>query len=406
MNFEYYELPSGIRCILKRVKSPVVYCSLTIGTGSRDESDKEHGMAHLIEHMLFKGTPKRKSYHINSLLDNVGGEINAYTTKEETVIHTTTLKADVRRAVDLITDMAFHSLYDQREIDKEVRVIIDEINSYKDSPSEQIYDDFEDMIFTGSTLGRNILGTKKSLVKIKSEDVRNFVTSKYNTDNMVFAIIGDISVGRFKDICDSYFKNIPENRRTLERKSPEVMECRDVTLNKHTHQVHAMIGGRAYPYKSDKRVATALALNILGGPSANSRLNLLLREKHALTYNIEANYTSYCDTGMVAIYFSCDSENLEKSRDLIHSEIENMQRVEMSAVQLKKAKKQLIGQLTISSESAEGYMLSCAKSYLMFGEVDTPQKINDAIDGVESADIMSVMNEMFTIDNMASLTYL
>lgn len=406
MDFEYYELSSGIRCILKRVKSPVVYCSLTIGTGSRDEEAREHGMAHLIEHMLFKGTQKRKSYHINSLLDNVGGEINAYTTKEETVIHTTTLKCDVRRAVDLITDVAFHSVYDQREIDKEVRVIIDEINSYKDSPSEQIYDDFEDLVFGGSTLGHNILGTKKSLVKIKSEDIKHFVATKYNTDTIVFAVIGDIPVNRFREICDCYLGAIPENRRTLKRVEPEAMKPQEITENKRTHQVHSMIGGRAYPYKSSKRVATALALNILGGPSANSRLNLLLREKHGLTYNVEANYTSYCDTGLVGIYFSCDAENLEKSRTLIRSEIESMQTIALNDTQLSRAKKQLIAQLTISSESSEGYMLSCAKSYLLFGEVDTPKKINDAITDVTSEEIMEVMREIFAIENTSSLTYL
>lgn len=406
MNFEYYELASGIRCILKRVKSPVVYCSLTIGTGSRDEAENEHGMAHLIEHMLFKGTKKRKSYHINTLLDNVGGEINAYTAKEETVIHTTSLKGDIRRAVDLITDVAFNSTYDQREIDKEVRVIIDEINSYKDSPSEQIYDDFEDQVFRGSSLGRSILGTKKSLVRIKSEDVKRFVATKYNTDNIVFAVIGDISVSRFRAICDRYLKDIPENRRTTERAPIGDMICENVTVNKRTHQVHSMIGGRAYPYKSSRRVATALALNILGGASANSRLNLLLREKHGLTYNVEANYTSYCDSGIVNIYFSCDGEQLERSRALIHGEIETMQRVPLNAIQLRRAKNQLIGQLTIASESAEGYMLSCAKSYLLFGEVDTPQKINEAINGVTAEEIMEVMTEIFAPVNSSSLTYL
>lgn len=406
MDFEYYELSSGIRCILKRVKSPVVYCSLTIGTGSRDEEAREHGMAHLIEHMLFKGTQRRKSYHINSLLDNVGGEINAYTTKEETVIHTTTLKGDIRRAVDLITDVAFNSVYEQREIDKEVRVIIDEINSYKDSPSEQIYDDFEDLVFSGSTLGRNILGTKKSLSKIKSDDIKHFLSTKYNTDAIVFAVIGDISVKRFKEVCDCYLGTIPENRRTLKRTEPDVMKPQQIVETKRTHQVHSMVGGRAYPYKSDKRVATALALNILGGPSANSRLNLLLREKYALTYNVEANYTSYCDTGLVGIYFSCEAENLEKSRTLIRSEIENMQNIALNATQLSRAKKQLIAQLTISSESSEGYMLSCAKSYLLFGEVDTPNRINEAIAAVSSEDIIDVMKEIFAVENTSSLTYL
>lgn len=406
MDFEYYELPSGIKCILKRVKSPVVYCSLTVGTGSRDENQQEQGMAHLIEHMLFKGTVKRKSYHINSLLDNVGGEINAYTTKEETVVHTTTLKCDVRRAVDLITDVLFNSIYDQKEIDKEVGVIIDEINSYKDTPSEQIFDDFEDMVFCGSSLGHNILGTKKSISKIKSCDMKNFIASKYNTDHIVFAIIGDISVSRFKEICDVYLSKIPENRRTMQRVAPPVMVKQDVIINKKTHQVHSIMGGRAYPYKSENRVATVLALNILGGASANSRLNLLLREKYGLTYNIEANYTSYCDTGLVSIYFSCDVENLEKARQLIMKEIKAIQEAPLNAIQLQKAKKQLIGQLTISSESSEGYMLSCAKSYLLFGEVDSPEKINVAIHGVTSEDVMEVMNELFAEDNISVLTYL
>lgn len=406
MDFEYYELPSGIKCILKRVKSPVVYCSLTVGTGSRDENQQEEGMAHLIEHMLFKGTKKRKSYHINSLLDNVGGEINAYTTKEETVVHTTTLKCDVRRAVDLITDVLFNSIYDQKEIDKEVGVIIDEINSYKDTPSEQIFDDFEDIVFKGSSLGHNILGTKKSISKIKSCDMINFVASKYNTDNIVFAIIGDISVSRFKDICDVYLGRISENRRTMQRIAPAVMVRQNITLNKKTHQVHSIMGGRAYPYKSENRVATVLALNILGGASANSRLNLLLREKYGLTYNIEANYTSYCDSGLVSIYFSCDAENMERARLLIMKEIKTMQKRPLNTTQLGKAKKQLIGQLTISSESSEGYMLSCAKSYLLFGEVDSPEKINTAINDVTSEDIMEVMNELFADENISVLTYL
>lgn len=406
MDFEYYELPSGIRCILKRIKSPVVHCSMTVGVGSRDEEDSEHGMAHLIEHMLFKGTIKRKSYHINSLLDNVGGEINAYTTKEETVVHTTTLKGDVRRAVDLITDVLFNSTFDQKEIDKEVHVIIDEINSYKDSPSELIFDDFEDLIFKGSTLGRSILGTKKSISKIKSSDIKRFISKKYNSDNIVFAMIGDISSVRFKDICDTYLTQIKENRLTLKRDAPPEMVASNIVVNKKTHQVHSMVGGRAYAYKSEKRVATILALNLLGGPSANSRLNLLIREKHALTYNVEANYTTYCDSGIASIYFSCDPENVEKVRSLISKEIKFMQNIPLSNIQLSKAKKQLIGQLTISSENAEGYMLSCAKSYLLFGNVDSSEKINAAINSVNSEEVMEIMNELFNKEELSTLTYI
>lgn len=405
MNFEFYELPSGIKCIMKRVKSPVVYCSLTIGTGSRDEAINEHGMAHLIEHSLFKGTTKRRSYHINTLLDNVGGEMNAYTTKEETVIHTVSLKGDIRRSVDLITDVAFNSLYEQKEIDKEIKVITDEINSYKDSPSELIYDDFEELVFEGSELGHSILGTTKGLKKIKTDDIKNFVASKYNTDKMVFAIIGDITPLRFKAICDQYLGVIPENKSTYCRVEPTVNPCRDVVVNKRTYQVHSIIGGRAYPSKSNRRVATALALNILGGPSANSRLNITLREKHALTYSVEANYTAYCDSGLVAIYYSCDKEDLEQAKSLISSEIKQMQTTPLTTQQLRIAKKQLIAQLTISAESAEGYMLSCAKSYLLFGEVDTPERINKAIEAVTAEDILSVVQELFAEDNLFSLTY-
>lgn len=391
---------------MKRVKSPVVYSSLTIGTGSRDEEESEHGMAHLIEHTLFKGTAKRRSYHINSLLDNVGGEMNAYTTKEETVIHTVSLKGDIRRSVDLITDVAFNSLYEQKEIDKEIKVITDEINSYKDSPSEQIYDDFEELVFEGSDLGRSILGTKRGLKKIKTENIKNFVRSKYNTDKMVFAIIGDITPHRFRLICDQYFGLIPENRRSHKREEPQINQCKDVVVNKRTYQVHSIIGGRAYPSASDKRVATALALNILGGASANSRLNITLREKHALTYNVEANYTAYCDSGLVAIYYSCDKEDIEESKTLIFNEIKQMQTVPLTAGQLRIAKKQLIAQLTISAENIEAYMLSCAKSYLLFGEVDSPAKINKAIEKVNAEDILTVMQELFANNNIFSLTYI
>ncbi len=404
--FEYYILPSGIKCILKRVKSKVAYCSLTIGTGSRDEAATEHGMAHLIEHTMFKGTVKRNSYHINTLLDNVGGDMNAYTTKEETVIHTVSLKEDIRKAIDLISDVAFNSKYSQKDIDKEVNIIIDEINSYKDSPAELIYDEFEELLFKGSSLGRSILGTKRGLKKLKSDDVKRFVAKNYNTDRMVFAIIGDITKSRFIDLCDSYFGNVPKNISSLMRDTPPMLPPQNITINKRTYQAHVIIGGRAYNFMSAKRVATVLALNILGGPSANSRLNLLLREKYALTYNVEANYSAYCDSGLVSVYFSCDEESIEKARTLLFNEIKSMQNEPLSPTQLKRAKKQLIGQLSIGAESSESYMLSAAKSYLLYGSVDTPAHINEVINGVTSDDIMSVMREIFAEDNISSLIYI
>ncbi len=404
--FEYYTLASGIKCILKRVKSPVVYCSLTIGVGSRDEKSHEHGIAHLIEHTMFKGTKKRSSYHINTLLDNVGGEMNAYTTKEETVVHTATLKRDVRKAVDLITDVVFNSKYCQREINKEVKVIEDEINSYKDSPSELIYDEFEELLFSGSSLGRSILGTKKGLKKLTSEDLDEFVTTNYSADKMVFAIIGDISKQRFISLCEDYFGDISIFGTPPKREEPQQVEQVDIVKNKRTYQAHVIMGCRAFPFTSSKRIATILALNILGGPSANSRLNLLLREKHALTYNVEANYTAYQDSGLIAIYFSCDSESIDKARSLIDSEIERISNEPLTASQLAKAKRQLIGQLAIGIENNESYMLSCAKSYLLFGSIDSPERINEVINSVASEDIMEVMREVFAKDRVSSLTYI
>lgn len=406
MDFVCYELPSGVRCILKRVKSPVVYCSLTVGTGSRDEEAHEHGMAHLIEHLMFKGTTKRSTYHINALLDNVGGEINAYTTKEETVIHTVTLKQDLRRAIDLICDVTFNSQYEQREMDKEVKVIVDEINSYKDSPSEQIYDDFEDLIFSGSQMGHSILGEKKRLKKYKSADAHNFVRGKYDTNNMVFAIIGDVTPARFRQLCDTFLGAVSTSSISRARVCPPINEAQHVVLKKNTYQSHCILGARAYKGANSRRVATALAINILGGPSAMSRLNNSLREKHALTYNVEANYTAYSDCGLVTIYFSCDTDELTEARRLVDEEIKLMQTVELSPQKLRTAKKQLIGQLTINSESSEGYMLSCAKSYLMFGEVDSPSKINKAIESVTAEEIKEVMTEIFKKDNISSLTYI
>ncbi len=403
--FHYHTLPSGIRCILKRIKSPVIYCSLTIGAGSREESESEHGIAHLIEHTMFKGTARRSSYHINTLLDNVGGEINAYTTKEETVIHTVTLKRDLRKAVDMIADVAFNSTYNQGDIDKEVNVIIDEINSYKDSPSELIFDEFEELIFKGSSLGRSILGSKRQLSRLRTDDIKQFIRNNHNTDKMVFAIIGDITNSRFEQLCNSYLGDIEPNQSIDRRTVPVVTAANSVTINKRTYQTHSIIGCRAYPHSSDKRVATVLALNILGGASANSRLNLLLRERYALTYNVEASYTAYQDCGVASIYFSCEKGNLNRATSLIHQEIERMQREPLTDTQLRKAKNQLIGQLTIGAESAEAYMLSCAKSYLMFNSVDSPARINEVINGITSADITDVMNEIFAKESIYSLTY-
>lgn len=405
MEFQDIVLGNGIRCILKQTKSPVIHCGLTIGTGTREEEKQEHGIAHLIEHLLFKGTQRRKPYHINSLLDNVGGEMNAYTTKEETVVLASTLKKDFVKAADLISDVAFHSVFNPAELEKERRVILDEINSYKDTPSELIYDDFEDMVFEGYSLGRNILGSKRELAKFTSNDLKNFVTRCYNTDCMVFSVVGNLSMQRFETICRRYFGELPANPRRFKRTAPISYKRQDKIVSKGTYQTHCILGGRAYNHKHKKRAVLALLMNILGGPSANSRLNLAIREKNGLSYSVDAAYTSYEDTGIASIYFGTDKENIDKCLQLASRELQRIKNEPLSHTQLSIAKKQLLGQLIISTESNESYMLSGGKSFLIYNEVDSFEKVAAKINHISASDLMDVANEIFDEKNISSLIY-
>ncbi len=401
--FFTYTLPNGIRCICKRVKSNVVHCAMTINTGSRDELQGEFGMAHLVEHTLFKGTHKRRAYHINCRLENLGGELNAYTTKEETVVHTTTLKTDCAKAVELITDIVFRSVFPEREVDKEKQVIFDEINLYKDTPSERIYDDFEDLVFSGSALGHNILGSKASLGKMHSAEIRRFVDRTYNTDQMVFSLIGNLSEQAFINVVTRYLAEIPVNQRQFSRGMPSLPSVFEKTIGRNTHQVHCMLGGRAYSLNDERRLPLLLLVNLLGGPSANSLLNTLLREKNGLSYGVDAAYTPYSDSGIVSIYFSCEREKTEQCIELIDRETSRLRQTILTSRKLAVAKKQFLGQFTIAAESNETYMLAAAKSYLAFDEVDNLETVYDKIDRISGIDIAAAANEVFS--QMSCLIY-
>lgn len=403
--FITYTLPSGIKCVLKQTSSQTVYCALMTNTGTRDELVNEHGIAHFLEHMFFKGTKHRKPYHINSLLDNVGGELNAYTAKEETVVHATILKRDFPKAADLIVDVFFNSIFPQVEIDKEYGVILDEINAYKDSPAEMIFDDFEDLVFEGSSLGRNILGTKKSLKKVKTVDFHKFIDRNYSTENSVFMVMGNISIKRFQAVCDKYLGAIPAKSSSRTREILPAYIPRTVEIKKNSYQIHTIIGARAYSFNDSRRIALALLSNILGGPSANSILNVLLREKHGLTYGVENNFSIYSDSGIASIYFSCDKENHTKCIDLINSVLKQMREKEISATQLSRAKKQLIGQLTISSDNNESYLISSGKSFLMYGDIDTMERSHFRVGTITAKDILDVANDIFSPENLTTLIY-
>ncbi len=403
MEFYTYKLPNGIRGIHRRTTSAVAHCGLIVGGGTRDERCGEFGLAHFTEHGLFKGTTHRKAYQVNCRLENLGGELNAYTTKEDTTIHATTLKGDFRKAVELIADVAQNSTFLDREMDREREVIYDEINTYKDSPAEMIYDNFEDMIFEGSELGHNILGVKRDIKGFDSAMIHSFVKRIYTTDQMVFSSIGAISAKRAEDIACRYFGGVEPSVRGFERERPSTINPFTKNESHRTHQAHSIIGGRAYSIMDPRRLPLALLINILGGPSANSLLNVLVREKHGLTYNVEASYTPYSDTGMVAIYFSCDSGNVDRVVELIYSVVEKLRTIELTPRQLSMAKRQFIAQLAISMDSNEGYMLGAGKSFLLHGSIDTVEESYRRVSAITASQIREVACDVLA--NMSTLIY-
>ncbi len=405
MDFEIHSLNNGIRVVHKRVNSPVAYCCIMVNAGTRDELEHEHGMAHFIEHVIFKGTKKRRAYHIMSRLEDVGGELNAYTTKEETVVHATFLKDDYSRAFELLSDIVFRSTFPEKEIIKEKDIIIDEINSYKDNPSELIYDDFEDLIYEGHPFGRNILGTKRHLKKFNRKHISEFIARNYNTDQMIFCSVGDIPFSRVKKLAERNLGWISGNYRKTPRTSISLYHPKSKSINKSTYQTHCILGTVAYDLHNPKRIAMHLLNNILGGPGSNSRLNLALREKHGYAYNTESMYTPYTDTGLFTIYFGTDKDNLDKAYKLVLKELEKIREQRLGVMQLFKAKRQLIGQMAIATESNESIMLSAAKSYLVYEQPDDLSTVITQIENISAADIMEVANEILAPNLLSTLIY-
>ncbi len=403
MEFHTYTLPNGIRGIHRQVRGSVAHCALVIGAGSRDERPDQHGLAHLTEHAFFKGTQRRRAWQINCRLENLGGELNAFTTKEETTIHATTLRGDFTKAAELIADIAFRSTFPEREIEREKEVIVDEINTYKDSPADMIYDTFEEMLFEDSELGHNILGRKAALMRYNGDAIRSFTARTHTTDRMVFSSIGNFSPKMAEATALRYFGGQPATARGFERTLPPAVAPFEKTVTKHTHQTHCIIGSRAYGIEDPKRLPLALLVNLLGGPSANSLLNMEVREKHGLSYNIEASYTPYVDSGLAAIYFSSEHANETQCVELIERQLQRLRTVPLTARQLSMAKKQFIAQLAISSESNESYMLSAGKSLLVHSEMETMEQVYSKIRALTAEQLTETAEEIFA--GMSRLTY-
>jgi predicted Zn-dependent peptidase len=383
----------------------VAHCGLIINSGSRNETEKEHGIAHFIEHMLFKGTRKHKAYYILTRLDELGGELNAYTTKEETAVHASVLKEDFEKAAGMISDIAFNSVFPENEIEKEKEVIIDEINSYLDNPAEQIFDDFEELIFPGQPLGRNILGTPDTVRSFSRNDLFNFINRTYDSAKMVFCSVGNISDGDVKRIFEKYFSGFTSTASKNGRIRNYRYTPASVTKHRKTYQNHCMIGSTAYSVMDRRRLGLYLLNNILGGQGMNSRLNLSLREKRGLAYNVESNYSAYHDTGIFSIYFGTDGQNLEKSIALIYSELKRLRQNRLSAIQLGKAKNQVKGYMARGYEHHESLMLSLGKSLLALGRIDPPEETCRKIDAITSSQILEIANEILEPSKLSMLIY-
>jgi predicted Zn-dependent peptidase len=405
MDLLLHTLDNGIRLVHHRIPGLVAHCGIIINTGSRDEADHEHGIAHFIEHVLFKGTRKRKAYHILSRLEDVGGELNAYTTKEETAVHASFLKDDYARAIELISDITFNSTFPEKEIDKEKDVVIEEINSYLDNPAELIFDDFEELIFLNQPIGRNILGTPESVRLFSQKKIRDFIASNYNTNQMVFCSVGDIPDVKIMKLFKTYFSDIDTIKREERAVRKWIYNPASVTKKMNTYQNHCILGSPAYDLKDNRRMGLFLLNNILGGQGLNSRLNLSLREKNGFAYNVESNYNAYHDTGIFSVYFGTDNKYLNKSLAIAMTEMNKLRTTRLGIVQLSKAKNQIKGYLARGYEHHESLMLSLGKSLLVFNKIDTIEDICRKIDKVTTSELLETANEIFEPSKLSTLIY-
>ena len=447
MKYNTYTLDNGLRIIHLPSDSKVVYCGYQINAGTRNEEPGEEGLAHFCEHVTFKGTERRKAWHILNWLESVGGDLNAYTNKEGTVYYSAILKEHIARAVDLLSDIVFHSVYPQAEIDKEVEVICDEIESYNDSPAELIYDEFENILFKGSPLGHNILGTAEQVRAFKTEDALRFTQKLYRPDNAIFFAYGDIDFKKLVKLIQKALGECPKGRElacstdcnsaetpTEERITEETptgetpteeMEAGDanhkvqsskfnvqskvagqtIVMQKNTHQAHVMIGTRAYDVNDDRRMPLYLLNNMLGGPGMNAKLNLALREHNGLVYTVESTMVAYGDTGTWSIYFGCDEHDVKRCLRLVRKELDKFMQKPLSDAQLKAAKKQIKGQIGVACDNRENFALDFGKSFLHYGWEKNVDRLYEQVDEITAAQIQAVAQELFDKDRLTTLIF-
>jgi predicted Zn-dependent peptidase len=416
--YNTHTLGNGLRIIHRPTASPVIYCGFQIAAGSRHEQPGEEGLAHFCEHVTFKGTRRRRAWHILNCLESVGGDLNAFTTKESTVYYAAVLREHLSRAVDLLCDIVLHSTYPQHEIDKEIAVICDEIESYNDTPAELIYDEFERLLFGSHPLGHNILGQASQLRTYTTADALRFTARHYCPHNMIFFIDGDIHFGQLVKMlqrnmdggdegarCASSAQDISLSSKNLctPENIPSTPPPPVTILEKHTHQAHVMMGCRAYEHRHPRRMALFLLNNMLGGPGMNARLNLSLREHHGLVYTVESTMVSYSDQGLWCTYFGCDPHDVDRCRQLVSRELQRFVQQPLTPRQLSAAKKQLKVQIGIACENREQFALDFGKSFLTHGWERDVETLFARIDAVTADDIQQVAQELFAPERLSTL---
>ncbi|OCX50263.1 zinc protease [Mucilaginibacter sp. PPCGB 2223] len=405
MDYQVYTLPNGIRLLHKHAVSPLAHCCFIVNAGARDEAPGKDGLAHFIEHLLFKATERRNTEQILNRLELVGADLNAYTTKEYTCIHASFLKQHLERAIDLTEDIVFHSTFPEEELVKEKSVVLDEIASYLDQPDEAIQDDFEDMLFKHHPLGRNILGTADSVSALSRPDVKDFVAQNYNTHQMVFAVLGEYDFKKLVKLAEKYFGHIPENARGKNRVKPHINPSEVARFSKPISQTHGVIGGQAYASCDKRKNGLLLLNNILGGMGMSSRLNLQIREKYGIAYSIESNYSTFSDTGIFSIYFGTDTEKAERAVKLIHKELKKLREQKLGTLQLAQAKQKFCGQIALGEENRIGLIIAMAKSLLDFGYVDSIAEVFAKINAVTAEEMQDIANEIFDPARLTTLLF-
>lgn len=404
--YQVYTLNNGIIIAHRQITTTkIVHCGIMFDIGSRDELPHQAGLAHFWEHMAFKGTKKRKSYHIINSLESVGGELNAYTTKEKICFYASVLDTYFEKSVDLLSDIAFNSTFPEKQLEVERSVILEEMAMYLDSPEDSIHDEFDNLIFPNHSLGVNILGTEDSVKNFTRSDFQEFIEQNMNTDRVILSVVGNITPRKVLFIAEKYLGQIPVKNQARVRIKPNDYSARKINQKKDNNQAQVVMGMPSISLTDPKRVSFYALSNLIGGPSMSSRFNLSLREKYGLVYNIESNLTSYTDSGVFSIFFGTDHKNLKKSLKLVNNELNSLKNKEMGTVQLKTMKEQLKGQLAISEENNQGYMLLMAKSILDLGKVDQLDEIFSQVDQISAPQLRDLANEMFDIDQFSILIY-